>query len=109
MVIEEFGMPRDLHVYKPGTPVAARDTYFASVIEHWVNSAKTDGVVAGFSFWAFGGMAKANPTSDYYVKGADLMGDPPQEEQGLNTVFISDSTTWKLMANSYERAFSKNQ
>ncbi len=107
LVIEEFGMPRDLHVYKPGTPVTGRDIYYASVIEHWKKSVQEKGIVGGFSFWAYGGIGKADPGSDFYVKGADLMGDPPQEEQGLNAVFNSDSTTWKLLNKTYSEAFQK--
>jgi mannan endo-1,4-beta-mannosidase len=28
----------------------------------------------------------------FWEKGADLIGDPPQEEQGLNSVFDVDTT-----------------
>lgn len=31
------------------------------------------------------------------------MGDPPMEEQGLNTVFDSDKTTWAVI-NKYYKA-----
>ena len=30
------------------------------------------------------------------------MGDPPMEEQGLNTVFDSDQTTWAII-NKYSK------
>ena len=30
------------------------------------------------------------------------MGDPPMEEQGLNSVFDSDSSTWKVIKNSQQ-------
>jgi mannan endo-1,4-beta-mannosidase len=29
------------------------------------------------------------------------MGDPPMEEQGLNTVFDSDVTTWRVIKAAY--------
>ncbi len=31
------------------------------------------------------------------------MGDPPMEEQGLNTVFDSDISTWKII-NTYSQS-----
>ena len=43
--------------------------------------------LAGINCWAFGGygVPAANETP-FWREGDDLLGDPPMEEQGLNTV-----------------------
>jgi mannan endo-1,4-beta-mannosidase len=33
------------------------------------------------------------------------MGDPPMEEQGLNTVFDSDGSTWEVI-NSFSKSLA---
>ena len=55
-------------------------------------SAKENGVLAGTNFWAFGGYGRHFKDDPMWSNGDDLMGDPPQEEQGLNSVFDTDST-----------------
>ncbi len=97
LVIEEFGMPRDGHVYSTSATVDLRNRYFASIFNLCAQSAKENGIIGGYNFWAFGGNGKPSGKSDFYTKGDDLLGDPPQEEQGLNSVFISDETTWSLI------------
>jgi mannan endo-1,4-beta-mannosidase len=41
---------------------------------------------------------KADKGQIFWKAGDDYMGDPPMEEQGLNTVFDGDST-WKVIGN----------
>ena len=43
-------------------------------------------------FWAWGGFAGQNPDHVFWEKGDDYTGDPAQEQQGLNSVFATDST-----------------
>lgn len=47
---------------------------------------------AGCNFWAWGGFAGQNPDHVFWEKGDDYTGDPAQEQQGLNSVFATDST-----------------
>jgi mannan endo-1,4-beta-mannosidase len=101
MVIEEFGLPRDLQSFKPGTSVALRNMYYASVLKIWLENATQSGPIAGFNIWAYGGFGKPSGTTPFFKTGDDLLGDPPQEEQGLNSVFNSDTTTWRLL-NSFK-------
>jgi len=56
--------------------------------------------VAGANFWAFGGTARPKKGQIYWESGDDLMGDPPMEEQGLNSVFDSDQSTWKVIRSA---------
>ena len=53
------------------------------------NSSKTIGLLY---FWAWGGFAGQNPDHVFWEKGDDYTGDPAQEQQGLNSVFATDST-----------------
>jgi mannan endo-1,4-beta-mannosidase len=99
MVIEEFGLPRDGHSYSLQATTLLRDKYYASVFEHVATSALQKGVVAGCNFWTFGGQGRPAKGRIYWQPGDDLLGDPPQEEQGLNAVFDTDKSTWTLISN----------
>ncbi len=93
IVLEEFGMPRDGHAFDLNAPTTSRDHYFKNVFEHILAHAKLGEVLAGCNFWAYGGTAQPNHAEGpYWKKGADLTGDPPQEEQGLNSMFQNDTT-----------------
>lgn len=92
IVLEEFGLPRDHHRYTPDDSTQARDKYYEHVFSRIQENFNRGGVLAGCNFWAWGGMAR--PASDhvFWLKGDDYLGDPAQEEQGLNSVFDTDST-----------------
>lgn len=111
IVIEEFGFPRDDHSYTTAAPTSARDKYYGNLFQHVVDSAKKGDALAGVNFWTFGGSGRpAKREGDvFWHKGDDLIGDPPQEEQGLNSVFDVD-TTMKVVekyAKELEPAASK--
>ena len=97
LVIEEFGLPRDEHSFSPDSKTNSRDIYYSSVFQEQQKSFLNKGVIAGINFWAFGGTARPIAGQSFWKEGDDYMGDPPQEEQGLNVVFDSDSTTWSLI------------
>jgi mannan endo-1,4-beta-mannosidase len=97
LVLEEFGLPRDRHSFDINAGTISRDGYYAYMIIRWLNSVKAKGVINGLNFWAFGGTAKPIPGQLFWKPGNDYMGDPPQEEQGLNAVFMSDTSTWKVI------------
>jgi mannan endo-1,4-beta-mannosidase len=90
IVIEEFGFPRDNHKYTPDDPVIARDKYYANIFYQIEAAAKENKNLAGCNFWAWGGFGR--PTQEFWKLGDDYVGDPSQEEQGLNSVFDTDST-----------------
>jgi len=97
LVIEEFGLPRDEHSFSPNSSTNSRDAYFRSILEIQQESISKNAVIAGINFWAFGGTARPIPGQLFWKEGDDYMGDPPQEEQGLNVVFDSDSSTWEII------------
>jgi mannan endo-1,4-beta-mannosidase len=97
LVIEEFGLPRDRQSFDIASATSLRDIYYNSIFTIWKQHAQNNGVVAGANFWAFGGTARPIKDQIFWKSGDDYMGDPPMEEQGLNTVFDSDKTTWDLI------------
>lgn len=90
IVIEEFGLPRDNHKYTLDDPVTARDKYYQNIFSKIVSASKTNEALAGCNFWAWGGLGR--PTHEFWKPWDDYVGDPAQEEQGLNSVFDTDST-----------------
>jgi mannan endo-1,4-beta-mannosidase len=90
MTIEEFGYPRDNHKYTLDDPVTARDKYYANIFSQVVASAKETENLAGCNFWSWGGFGR--PIHEFWKPWDDYVGDPSQEEQGLNSVFDTDST-----------------
>ena len=55
--------------------------------------AKDRDVLAGCNFWSFAGSGRPVTGQTFWKKGDDYLGDPPVEEQGLNSVFDKDATT----------------
>ncbi|RYD97230.1 MAG: beta-mannosidase, partial [Sphingobacteriales bacterium] len=97
LVVEEFGLPRDGQSFDPSSSTHLRDGYYGLVFGQWLQSALNGGGLAGVNFWAFGGSARPKRGQVYWKPGDDYMGDPPMEEQGLNTVFDSDQSTWQVV------------
>ena len=113
LVIEEFGLPRDEPrmaggvpaktqsrkeegeyqlSFSPGSATSLRDQYFQKILAY-----VGKGPVAGANFWAFGGTARPIQGQVFWKSGDEWMGDPPMEEQGLNTVFDIDRSTWGVI------------
>ncbi len=97
LVLEEFGLPRDLQSFDPATTTISRDKYYDVLFSLFNKSRKHKGSIAGCNFWAYGGLAKPISGQVFWKDGDDFMGDPPQEEQGLNAVFNSDYSTWTVI------------
>lgn len=108
LVLEEFGLPRDAHSFAAGTPTTSRDKYFTAVFGQWKRSMKQSGSIAGLNFWGFGGTSRPVEGQLFWKEGDDFSGDPPQEEQGLNSVFDNDKSTWKVI-RSFTKEIKKHQ
>ncbi len=93
LVVEEFGLPRDGQVFTPAASTTLRDQYYATLF----GMIKQQPVIAGYNFWAFGGQARPLPGQVFWKAGDAYMGDPGGEEQGLNSVFDSDKSTWAVI------------
>lgn len=97
LVLEEFGLPRDRQQFIAGTPTHWRDTFYKQVFEQIARPAQPAAPLAGVNFWSFGGRARPKPGQVYWQLGDQYMGDPGPEEQGLNSVFDADKSTWKII------------
>ncbi len=98
LVIEEFGLPRDGHSFSVTTATSLRDMYYQHILSAWQKSVQQNGVIGGVNFWAFGGGSRPIANQTFWKEGDEYMGDPPMEEQGLNSVFDSDASTWNIIA-----------
>jgi mannan endo-1,4-beta-mannosidase len=92
VVLEEFGFPRDGFLFSKESTTHTRDAYYKYVFEYIAGEASRGGLLAGCNFWAWGGFAEPSIEHVFWKKGDDYTGDPAQEEQGLNSIFTTDST-----------------
>ena len=77
IVMEEFGLPRDSEYCKPVSLTSARDRYY--------------------NVWIWGGEGRGQHPDDRWLPGDPFVGDPPQEPQGFNSIYDSDSTTIAIL------------
>jgi mannan endo-1,4-beta-mannosidase len=106
LVIEEFGLPRDNQSLAIDSTTTLRDKYYSKIFAVLSASAKSNGVLAGVNFWAFGGTSRPVKDQPFWKAGDDYSGDPPMEEQGLNSVFDSDRSTWEII-DRYAKVLEK--
>lgn len=85
VVCEEFGFPRDGFDPAMSATTRARDTYY----EYLFSTVGT--LLDGANFWGWSG--EAVPLHKQWESGDPYTGDPAQEAQGLNGVYLHDSTT----------------
>ena len=94
IVVEEFGFPRDGFSESREASTSCRDRYYAHIFD-LVRSKTLDGA----NFWGWSGFAQ--PAHSQWQPGDDYCGDPAQEGQGLNGVYITDSTIEIIKQSSY--------
>ncbi len=84
VVCEEFGFPRDGFSPSMSAPTRARDTYYKYIF------GQVGKTLQGANFWGWSGVAV--PLHEQWESGDPYTGDPAQEAQGLNGVYITDTT-----------------
>lgn len=100
LVIEEFGLPRDRHFFAKSSSTSSRDRYYQYILAQLRQSALAKDAINGINFWGMGGFAANDPAGRIWKPGDDLTCDPGQEEQGLNAVFVTDKSTWKVITQN---------
>lgn len=99
LVLEEFGISRDLDNHDASSPTTIRDKYyeklFATVADK-IQSGKSP--LAGCNFWAWGGEGRPSTPKSIWKPGDDFVGDPPHEYQGWYSVYHTDSSTVEIIA-----------
>ena len=96
IVLEEFGYPRDRFRFAPGSPTLGRDQYYRFLF----GIIRDSGKIAGCNFWGWGGSADVKHV--VWERWDDYVGDPAQEEQGLNSVFAADASTIGIIRSMSE-------
>lgn len=105
IVMSEFGFPREKESLSFKASVENRNIFYEAIFKRIINSKAEGSVLAGLNFWGFAGYAKTNPENGRWKHGDDFTADPPQEPQGLNSVFASDTLTLKLIRNANKSLF----
>jgi mannan endo-1,4-beta-mannosidase len=97
IVLSEFGFPREKESLSLEASVENRNEFYKALFLKIRESHEEKGQLAGANFWGFGGFAKTDQVRGKWEMGDDFTGDPPQEPQGLNTVFAKDESTLQLI------------
>ena len=84
VVCEEFGFPRDGFKADMSATTRARDVYYTYLFS------QVGELLDGANFWGWSGYAV--PLHEQWEIGDPYTGDPAQEAQGLNGVYITDTT-----------------
>lgn len=101
LVLEEFGFPRDGFSFSKSSSTNSRDEYYRHIFTLIGEHAAKGSILAGCNFWGWGGYAE--PQHEQWEPGDDYTGDPAQEAQGLNSVFMSDKSTIKMMSKQIKQ------
>lgn len=97
IIIEEFGLPRENESLLNSSSVANRDIFYNYIFSRVAESVANKGPLQAANFWGFGGEGKPVNETGKWNPGDPLTTDPPQEPQGLNSVFSSDKSTLKII------------
>ena len=93
IVLEEFGLDRDMGSYDIKSTTHYRDKFYRIVFDTLYKRVKAGDAIAGYNFWAWNGAGRTSRENYWWQTGDDFMGDPPQEQQGMYGVFDSDIST----------------
>jgi mannan endo-1,4-beta-mannosidase len=97
ITLEEFGIGRDLESHLISSSTSARDDYYRTVFSLVYDSALAGAPIAGTNFWTWGGYGRAQHNDFIWRQGDPFLGDPPQEPQGLNSIFDTDYSTLRII------------
>src|SRR5690606_33992972 len=109
-VIEEFGLDRDLGSYAVDSTTVYRDKFFQATFARLTDRAAKGDAIAGYNVWAWGGFGRTTREDYMWQRDDDFFGDPPQEPQGLYSVFNTDTNTLEIMkvsAENFKKAAAK--
>ncbi|MRX41721.1 cellulase family glycosylhydrolase [Flavobacterium sp. LC2016-23] len=107
IIIEEFGLPRENESLVSSSSVANRDVFYNYIFGRVAESVANNGPLQAANFWGFGGEGKPVTADGKWNPGDPLTTDPPQEPQGLNSVFSTDKSTLEIV-KKYNLKLKKN-
>lgn len=109
IVLEEFGLDRDMGKYDIKSTTKYRDQFYQQTFDLLWPRMQQGEAIAGYNFWAWNGSARTTRSNYWWQQGDDLMGDPPQEEQGMYGVFDTDVSTLTIIKNFNEKIQQLNK
>jgi mannan endo-1,4-beta-mannosidase len=99
IVLEEFGVERDNADYRIESTTVYRDRFFREFYGLFYKRAAEGSAIGGSNVWAWGGYGRTTRDDFIWREGDPFLGDPPQEAQGLNSIFDADKSTLKIIRN----------
>jgi mannan endo-1,4-beta-mannosidase len=103
LTLEEFGVERDNADYRIESSTVYRDRFLKAIYELIHDNARRGGPFMGSNFWTWGGLGRAQHEDFIWRPGDAFTGDPPQEPQGLNSVFDVDESTLEIIRSHAEK------
>ena len=97
LVLEEFGVSRDLNDHHWEATTTYRDQYYDFIFKQCQKSIKTGSGLVGCNFWAYGGLGRPREAQGVWKPGDDFVGDPPHEFQGWYSIYDSDISTLEII------------
>ena len=97
IILEEFGYPRSQESLDRNASVVFRNQFYKAVFERLEKAISNNEPFVALNFWGYAGIAKNNPKDGKWKVGVDFTTDPPQEPQGLNSVFSEEISTMNLI------------
>ncbi len=97
LVLEEFGIARDLGSYQVDSPTTYRDQYYQEIFSLITTLAQQNEAIAGCNFWAWSGEGRPRMPKAIWKAGDDFTGDPPFEYQGWYSIYDTDLSTLKII------------
>jgi mannan endo-1,4-beta-mannosidase len=109
VVMEEFGIERDNGDYRLKSGTLYRDRIYSHFLDLLYRRAAEGAPIAGSNFWGWGGFGRARSKDFIWREGDPFTGDPPQEPQGVNSVFDTDASTLSIIKAHAEAMQSLNK
>ena len=98
IVLSEFGLNRDGGSYDAASGTTARDRFYRAIYARLLQRMQAGDAIAGSNFWAWGGRGRTTNADFMWKAGDPFTGDPPQEAQGLFSLFDSDASTLGIVS-----------
>lgn len=99
IVLEEFGLERDGGSFSRDVQTTYRDEFLKVAFQLIEQQIKIGAPIVGSNVWAWGGLGVAQADDFIWRAGDPFTGDPPQEAQGLNSIFSTDKSTLDVLAD----------
>ena len=100
LILEEFGISRDLGSFQIDSPVTSRNEFYEWVFTYTISQISDNSPLQGCNFWSWGGEGRPGTPGDFWKEGDELIGDPAHELQGWYSVYDTDESTITIIKSS---------